>query len=395
MLLALFFAAAAALSSYSPTKCGLGNASMLTRYGAAVLRDCRGNSSCRPLPEHPRPTMTRPRYRVLNGLWQWEPAPAPDPTAPVPGAPPVGRRLNGTILVPFPVESCLSGVPITLQRVQRKAMWYRLVFDAAEIATPGATARLHFGAVDWMSAVYLNGAQLGTHTGGYSGFSYTLSGGSALRPAANELLVWAYDPSDAGPQPMGKQRVGAIAGPSGDRYTPSSGIWQTVWIEPVPPQHILALRTHANLTHLHLLVNASTHRAAFTVTVDGTGVAARGVAGVPLAVAIPDPRYWSPSDPHLYEFGVTLQSPSASNDSVRSYFGMRTIALGSDGRSATTRPLLNGNFTFAAGWLDQSWWPDGQYTAPTDEGLRSDILAAKSLGNNMVRLHQKVNSERW
>ena len=194
---------------------------------------------------------------------------------------------------------------------------------------------------------------------------------------------------------MGKQRVGAIAGPGGDRYTPSSGIWQPVWIEPVPPEHILALRTHANLTHLHLLVNASTHRAAFTVTVDGTGVAARGVAGVPIAVAIPDPRYWSPSDPHLYEFGVTLQSPSASNDSVRSYFGMRTIALGSDGQSATTRPLLNGNFTFAAGWLDQSWWPDGQYTAPTDEGLRSDLLAAKTLGFNTVRLHQKVNSERW
>ena len=398
LLLRVLLGAALGSAAFTPTKCGLGEKSMLTSFGADVLRDCLSGSSsersCTPLPEHPRPTMTRPHHRVLNGLWQWEPAAVGHPEAPGPGAPPFGRPLNGTILVPFPVESCLSGVRLELQRVQQKAMWYRLVFDADGLVTAGGTARLHFGAVDWMSAVYLNGAELGTHTGGYSGFSFTLSGAFDLKPTANELIVWAYDPSDAGSQPMGKQRVGSIAAPGGDRYTPTSGIWQSVWIEPVAAQHILQLRTDANLTHLHLLVNATRGSAAFFVIVEGANTTARGVSGALLAVAIPAPRrLWSPEHPNLYNITVTL----ASGDSVRSYFGMRTFGLGSVRGSGVTvtRPLLNGNFTYAAGWLDQSWWPDGQYVAPTDEGLRSDLLAAKSFGFNMVRLHQKVNPERW
>jgi sucrose-6-phosphate hydrolase SacC (GH32 family) len=358
-----------ATAAYSPTKCGLGEKSMVTEYGAEVLKDCAGGS-CTPLPEYPRPTMTRPSFHVLNGLWQWEPARLDNPAAPGPGTAPVGKTLNGSILVPFPVESCLSGVPLALQRVQLKAMWYRLVFDAptAEMAAAGSVSRLHFGAVDWMSAVFLNGAKLGENTGGYSSFSFTPSG--ALKPTGNELLVWVYDPSDAGPQPMGKQRVGSIAGPSGDRYTPTSGIWQTCWLEPVPTEHILALRSRADLTHFHLLVNTSTPGAAFTVAVDlsphshvnGTSVEAYGVAGQLLSVAIPAPRrLWSTAAPNLYNFTVTLTSSRSSvQDSVRGYFGMRTFRLGTVNGSATRRPLLNGNYTFAAGWLDQSWWPDGQ-----------------------------------
>lgn len=487
----LLMIATTAATGYAPTKCGLGEKSMVSSYGEQILKEC-GSGSCTPLAEYPRPQMTRDSFHILNGFWEWEPV-AVDPEAelpPRPGSPPVGKTLNGTILVPFPVESCLSGVPIALQRVQQKAMWYRLVFDApsAEMAAVGTTTvtKLHFGAVDWMSAVWVNGAKLGEHTGGYDSFSFTLQ---SLKPTGNELLVWAYDPSDAGPQPQGKQRVGAIANPGGDHYTSSSGIWQPVWMELVPTEHIVSLKTRADLTHLHLLVNA-TGDATFTAVVAGTSVKASGTTGTLLSIEIPQPKLWSPSSPHLYNFTVTL---AGGGDSVGSYFGMRTFTLGTEqvkpgpppppspaipravnmdhgggdlpgwasGKQLATeaacaaacanttgclfyvyepascgsgkmpgprcwlksdlrpgvhkqcrisgpikpmpysppgptkRPFLNGNFTFAAGWLDQSWWPDGQYTAPTDEGLRSDIVAVKTFGLNMVRLHQKVNSERW
>ena len=190
---------------------------MVSRYGAEVLQACSSGLGCTPLPEHPRPTMTRQSFYILNGLWQWELEQTntnfSGPAVPNPGRPPFGKTLNGSILVPFAVESCLSGVPLVLQRVQFKAMWYRLVFDAptAKMSVAGSVSRLHFGAVDWMSAVYLNRKKLGQHTGGYSGFSFTLT--EALKPFENELLVWVYDPSDAGSQPMGKQRVGSISAP--------------------------------------------------------------------------------------------------------------------------------------------------------------------------------------
>eukprot|EP01047_Picozoa_sp_COSAG01_P028567 COSAG01_NODE_1924_length_8886_cov_6.780699_5_plen_473_part_00 len=326
MMALLLCAATMVSASYTPTKCGLGDSSMISSYGKQVLEECSSNSSCVPLPEYPRPTMTRTSYRNLNGFWEWEPV-AIDPEAPLPpqpGAPPAGRKLNSSILVPFPVESCLSGVALELQRVQLKAMWYRLVFDMPSEAAFGAAGNvvnIHFGAVDWMSVVFLNGAKLGEHTGGYDGFSFTLP--ITSKPSGNELLVWVYDPSDAGPQPQGKQRVRSITSPGGDHYTPSSGIWQTVWLESVPAQHIVSLKTRADLSHLHLLVNAS-DAADFTVAVTGTRVQASGTAGTPLSVAIPAPQHWSPAQPDLYEFTVTL----ASGDSVGSYFGMRTFTLG-------------------------------------------------------------------
>ena len=343
-----------------------------------------------PLVAYPRPQMVRGNadrdagdsstWTNLNGLWEWEPA--SDET------PQFGKALNGSILVPFPVESCLSGVAPASSADIVKGMWYRLTFDAA--TANGANTLLHFGAVDWQTHVYLNGQSLGNHTGGYDGFDFDVT--SALKPTGNELLVYVYDPSDSGAQPNGKQRISAIDNPGGDTYTPSSGIWQTVWLEAVPATYIQKLKIDQASTTA-VKVTATTNLASdvkFEV-VDKAGktvATASGASGTVVSITVPSARVWSPFDPYLYDLKV-----STSGDSVTAYFGLRTFVLG-DGPKGK-RPLLNGNFTFLAGFLDQSWWPDGQYTAPTDEGLAYDIEAVPMFGLNMIRLHQKVNPERW
>ena len=348
-----------------------------------------------PLPEHPRPTLQRPGgvYAILNGLWQWEPA-AGDETGPA-GALPFGRTLNRTILVPFPPESCLSGV-----RESHRAMWYRLELPPATAAAfAAAPARLRFGAVDWRCWVWFRGRLLGHHTGGYDGFSFAAD---VAAGEGNELLVFAYDPTELGAQPMGKQRAASIAAPGtdGERYTPSSGIWQTVWLERVPPVSIAALDVDVNLTHATVSarfdgVPAGAARLRVEAAADGHTVAAATVGATAAAVlAIPEPRHWSPASPFLYNLSVTLLSGTGRpDDAVDSYFGLRTVGLGAAGGRAAL--LLNGRPFFASGWLDQSFWPDGQYTAPTDEALAFDVAAVKTFGMNAVRLHQKINPERW
>jgi len=370
-----------------------GQADIPSKWAAEVSADKT------PLVAYPRPQMVRGKanslkelrdvgdaasWTNLNGLWEWEPTHSDTPT--------FGKPLNGSILVPFPVESCLSGVAPQSSAAIVTQMWYRLTFDAQDKDIAGGRTLLHFGAIDWQSAVYLNGKQLGNHTGGYDGFSFDVT--ASLKATGNELLVYAFDPSDHGHQPNGKQRISAIDRPGGDTYTPSSGIWQTVWMESVPAAYISGLKINqASTSDLHVSATITGGLASvvtYTVMSDGKTVASgTGAPGADVQLTVPKARPWSPADPFLYDLQVSIEG-----DAVMSYFGLRTFALG-PGPNKAMRPLLNGNFTFMAGFLDQSWWPDGQYTAPTDEALAWDIHVVPMFGLNMIRLHQKVNPERW
>ena len=215
-----------------------GGADIVTSWGATV-----DPAVAQPLPEYPRPQMVREgaEWLNMNGMWEWEPANGVNGTASTP--PPFGKTLTRSILVPFPAESCLSGIA-----ENHEHQWYRHTFNSKNFTE---SALLHFGAVDWYAEIYLNKRLLGNHSGGYDGFSFTLTprmlrqGGGA----ANELLVFVYDPSEHGSQPFGKQRAASIAAPGtdGEKYTPTSGIWQTVWMETVPTVHITSLKIRADL----------------------------------------------------------------------------------------------------------------------------------------------------
>ena len=253
---------------------------------------------------------------------------------------------------------------------------------------------------------WVNGREIGNHTGGFDGIDLDITDALCHKDGAlHELIVYVYDPSDLGFQPKGKQRITASQYPGGGQYTSTSGIWQTVWLEAVPTTYISAISLDQNSADT-LAVSAAVVQnaaAARSSAVDpaitfrayergGTQVIATGTAsaGATALLKIAMPRLWEPGDPYLYDITATT-----ATDAVVSYFGLRTIRVGKEEHSSMTRPLLNGDFTFFAGWLDQSWWPDGQYTAPTDEALASDIAAVSMFGLNMVRLHMKVNPERW
>jgi Glycosyl hydrolases family 2, sugar binding domain/Concanavalin A-like lectin/glucanases superfamily/Glycosyl hydrolases family 2 len=339
-------------------------------------------STVAPLPEYPRPQLERSSWLSLNGQWQYEQG--------QPGeAPPFGRDLAQTILVPYPVESPLSGI-------EREDTWgwYRRTFTLpAEWS--GQHVLLNFGAVAWQASVYVNGQLAGSHTGDYESFSLDIT--QLLHPGGdNELVVGFYDPIGQAGEPVGKQIPGA---PYGIYHTASSGIWQTVWLEPVAADHVTALDLVPDLRHSRLIVTASTSDGSpaplVVQALAGSRVvaSASGLSDRSLSVGIPHPRLWSPSDPYLYGLHIQLESGGSVIDDVQSYFGMRSISLGRVG--GATRILLNGRFVFEAGALDQGFWPDGLYTPPTDSAIRSDILTAKQLGYNMLREHQKVQPDRW
>lgn len=332
-----------------------------------------------PLPDYPRPQLirTQTEWLNLNGLWQWQPTTAENDT------PPFGTTLNGTVLVPFPIESCLSGIG-----ENHMYMFYRTLF---EVTWSGDTL-IQFGAVDWNCTVYVNGKQVGSHSGGYSTFSFDIT--DYLESGENELFVYVYDPSDYGQQPFGKQRISAITQPGGDTYTPSSGIWQTVWLEEVPSTgYIRSVRLTPSLSTISLNVTTNQPGESFNVVISnsaGQEVAqASGESGTELTIQIPNPVLWAPLKPYLYDCSIVLDS----GDAATAYFGLRTVGMGLiDG---VQRPLINGEFVYLNGWLDQSFWPDGLYTAPTDDALAFDLQAVLKYGFNFVRLHQKVNPQRW
>jgi beta-galactosidase/beta-glucuronidase len=266
---------------------------------------------------------------------------------------------------------------------------------AIPAAWSGQRILLHFGAVDWETTVAVNGKILGTHRGGYDGFSYDIT--AALAPnSPQELSVSVWDPTDGG-QPNGKQ----TRNPEGIFYTPVTGIWQTVWLEPVAVAHIERLKLVPDVDGGRLLVTAvaagvkGSSRVEAVVTIAGQEVArGMGKPGESIAIAIPRAKLWWPDAPFLYDLTVTLKHDDKSVDAVTSYFAMRKISVGPDPQGIT-RILLNNQFVLHNGMLDQGFWPDGIYTAPSDEALRYDIEMTRKLGFNMARKHVKVEPDRW
>ncbi|MFB7992744.1 PA14 domain-containing protein [Streptomyces sp. NPDC056002] len=332
-------------------------------------------------PEYPRPQLTRDAWQNLNGEWQFAAAKSGD-------KPPVGKQLDEKILVPYPVESQLSGIERHEDR-----MWYRRTFTVPKgwKVGDGKRLQLNFGAVDWQSEVYVNGKKVADHKGGYDKFSADIT--DALKPGrTQELIVGVYDPTDAqGGEnpPVGKQRLD----PSGIWYTPSSGIWQTVWMEPVAADHAADLKITPDVKAGTATVEAKGVRDGVPVTAtayDGKRrvATASGVTGGPLTLKIDKAHLWSPDDPFLYDLKVNV-----GKDSVGSYFGMRSISV--EKVNGTPRTLLNGKPVFMMATLDQGFWPDGLHTAPTDEALAYDLKMHKQMGFNSVRKHIKVEPDRW
>ncbi len=338
------------------------------------------------LPEYPRPIMTRLAWQNLNGLWEYA------VTARESGAP---DHFEGSILVPFAIESALSGVGKTISASQ--ALWYRRSVQVPA-QWKGKRLLLHFGAVDWETTVWVNGRWTGTHKGGYDPFTFDISQ-FLQENGPQTILVRVWDPTNAGnaSQPRGKQ----VLRPGGIFYTAVTGIWQTVWIEPVPKAHVATLRTVPDIDHQTVSVTAEVANAEDQLRVgievrEGQAVAARGDGrpGQAVVLKIPKPRLWSPTTPYLYDLRVTVRDPQARVvDSVDSYFGMRKIAVARDS-AGINRLFLNNEPLFMLGPLDQGWWPDGLYTAPTDSALRYDLEQLKALGFNMLRKHVKVEPER-
>jgi beta-galactosidase/beta-glucuronidase len=328
------------------------------------------------LPEYPRPQMVRPQWTNLNGLWDYAVLPK-DQAAP--------KAFEGAILVPFPIESALSGVKRAVTPEQQ--LWYRRAFTAPDLK--GGRLLLHFGAVDWRARVFLNGVAVGEHEGGYDPFTFDVT--KALKPgAAQELVVAVWDGTNTGLQPRGKQTLK----PESIWYTAVTGIWQTVWLEPVPAAYIHGLSMVPDVDRGRLNLRVETPAAGpFTAVARLRGKEVgrvSGAANAAAAIQIEKPELWSPASPTLYDLEVTL----ASGDSVKSYFGMRKIEVRKDS-AGFNRLFLNNAALFQIGPLDQGWWPDGLYTAPTDEALRGDIETLKKLGFNMMRKHVKVEPARF
>ncbi|MEU1666310.1 PA14 domain-containing protein [Streptomyces sparsogenes] len=331
--------------------------------------------------EYPRPQLTRGDWQNLNGRWQFAAAKAGE-------RPPVGKDLAERILVPYPVESQLSGIERHEDR-----MWYRRTFTvpADWRIGSGKRLRLNFGAVDWRTEVYVNGTKVADHRGGYDKFSADIT--DALEPGrAQELIVGVHDPTDAASgenPPLGKQRLD----PSGIWYTPSSGIWQTVWLEPVAADHVDSLRLTPDVGEGTLTVEPRGVRDGLAVTATAYEGRRRvatvtGRSGTPLTLKIHNPRLWSPDDPFLYDLKVRVGS-----DRVGSYFGMRSIAV--ENVNGIPRTVLNGKPVFMMATLDQGFWPDGLHTAPSDQALAYDLRMHKAMGFNAVRKHIKVEPDRW
>ena len=339
---------------------------------------------------YPRPQMKRADWVNLNGLWELAITPRQSQQP---------QQFPERILVPFPVQSRLSGVKKDVSPEQ--AVWYRRRFRLSK-PDRGRRVLLHFGAVDWETQVWVNGRRVGSHRGGYDPFWFDVT--EALRPGPEqEIVVRVWDPTDRGYQPRGKQ----VLKPRGIWYTAVTGIWQTVWLETVPRQFIRRLK----IVPRKVQAGAESQVDVLVQVAGGTGGKVKilvrkrpggeaiststGPAGVALPVVVPQGRLWSPEDPFLYQMEV-IYTPAqgGERDRVQSYFALRTVQLVKDAQGRL-RLGLNGRVLFQYGPLDQGWWPDGLYTPPSDQAMLHDLQTVKRLGMNMIRKHVKVEPDRW
>jgi beta-galactosidase/beta-glucuronidase len=350
--------------------------SMLTRWAKDV-------DPTNVLPEYPRPQMVRDKWLNLNGLWDY-------------AIRPLGQEetadYDGQILVPFPVESALSGVKMPLLPDQQ--LCYRRTFKVPP-AWQGERLLLHFGAVDWQAKIAVNGHFVGEHRGGFYPFSFEIA--AFTRPGENELTVTVWDPTDSGQQQRGKQ----VLKPKLIFYTAASGIWQTVWLEAVPEQYIRAFKMLPDIDRQELRLTidllSSTNEISFEAEAydrEGKRVATCRNDQASLVLKIDDLKLWSPESPYLYDLKMRLISEGEIVDEVKSYFGMRKFSIEKDSRGVK-RLFLNNQPLFQNGLLDQGYWPDGLFTAPTDEALRYDLEITRQMGFNMTRKHIKIEPARW
>lgn len=340
-----------------------------------------------PLPEYPRPQLVRnDNWKNLNGLWQYAIVDKNDGNI-------IPSSFQGNILVPFAIESALSGVGKSVGK--EHVLWYDKTIELSSNIRKGKVL-LHFGAVDWATQVFVNGKKVGDHKGGFDPFSFDITG--YLKKGSKQTIsVSVYDPTNEGFQPVGKQSVH----PNDIWYTPVTGIWQTVWLETVADTYIVSTKQVPDIDNqqLHLDVNTNGLQNGDEIVVsvldNSIEVANKTILNTDkITIAIPNCKLWSPETPFLYDLKVAIKRKGKVLDEVKSYFGMRKIAIAKD-HNGIERMMLNNKFLFQYGPLDQGWWPDGLYTAPTDEALKFDVEQTKALGFNMIRKHIKVEPARW
>ena len=340
-----------------------------------------------PLPTYPRPQLKRPAWQNLNGYWNYAITPADQKSIPL--------NFDGKILVPFAIESALSGVQKTVGK--QKALWYQ---TKIQLKKPRHENRLilHFGAVDWHTDLFINGKIVVSHEGGYDPFSFDITD-YLNKSSTQQIIVRVWDPTDEGPQPRGKQ----VSKPEGIWYTSVTGIWQTVWMEQVPATYIVSTRQTPDIDHHSLQVSTSIINAEKGDQLKYTALDGSSVVGslsvnasdkAPAIISIKDPHLWSPSDPHLYQLKISITRKGKTIDQVESYFAMRKSSLVKD-KDSISKMALNNLVLFQYGPLDQGYWPDGLYTAPTDDALKYDIIQTKNMGFNMIRKHIKVEPALW
>ena len=350
------------------------------------------NPAC-PHPEYPRPQMVRADWQNLNGLWKYG----------ITGAEAETFDAEGQILVPFALESSLSGVGKRLNKGE--ALWYEREFTIPK-KWKGQDILLNFGAVDWKAEVYVNNTLVGEHSGGYDPFSFDIT--PYLKKSGKQVLrVKVQDATDNGFQPRGKQCIINTS----IWYTPVSGIWQTVWLEPVPASRIEKYYAVSDIDTGTLTVEVASKTAEGDVVKvalleGGVGYSAELPSQKVLAeemvvdgvavLKVADLKTWSPDTPYLYGVKVTVERKGKVVDSVSGYTAMRKVSMVRDqSLNSYKRIALNNEPLFQFGPLDQGWWPDGLYTAPTDEALMFDVVKTKEMGFNMIRKHIKVEPARW